>query len=139
MVKDYYKEPLPDDGRLSTTSVEFLANLFSNSEKDSSLFNYQTLNSQKLYFDSSDYVWIIYKDDNLGYLSLPQQNDKNKIPVRYRQNRNFVYTVGSEIIKNECNSKSPTTSLSLAYFFENFAIIKVKIYLIIVKNIYIKF
>jgi hypothetical protein len=130
LVRNYYKAPLPDDGRLSSTSVEILVNLVSNSAIDLSN-QYQTLNSQKTYFDSSDNVWIIYKDDNLGYLNFPQQNLQNSIPVRYLQNKTNSYSASSDAINSECSATTAQSSLSLAYFFDNFKIIKVSFYFVI--------
>ena len=106
--------------------MDYLINLISNSQNKPSSY-YQSLNSQKTSFDSSDYVWIIYKDNNLGYFNLPQINVNNPLPLRYLQNRNIIYTASSDKINKECSatSTSSPTSLSLAYFFDNFKIIKV--------------
>ncbi len=125
-----YESPL-----LNTTSSkeDIVQNLVNNqyylsTDIDTYSISSLQLNSSQAFFTNQDFVWILFSDNKLGFLSLPQQisNSECKFTsgIRYLKNKQNDCYVTSTNIDNECNGPS-VTSLSLEYFLNGFQIVKV--------------
>ena len=82
----------------------------------------------QLYFTNTDPVWILFSNNALGYLTLPVQvgsNCRTGPPLKYFNEKTSNCYVTASQITSECTSATAQTSLSLAYFLNNYKILKV--------------
>ena len=83
------------------------------------------------YFTNTDPLWVLFSNNAFGYLTLPVQigpNCRTGPPLTYLNEKTTSCFVTASQITNECNAATPQTSLSLAYFMNNFKIIQVNFF-----------
>lgn len=86
-------------------------------------------NQKKKLFDTTDYVWVIFSNNVLGYLSLPNQvgskcNNGPPANMFINKKSNCIQTTSSII--NQCQTPNLKTPLAISYFIGKFAIIQVR-------------
>jgi hypothetical protein len=97
-------------------------------------------NTQTKYFTNTDPIWVLFNNNAFGYLTLPIQlgpNCRSGPPLNYFDKKVSNCYATPNQIKNECNSATALTPLSLAFFLGNFKILTV-IFKIINLNFLIK-
>ena len=121
---NYYSNPPV----LTESDVNQLVNLYDPLINEPSILTI-SLNQNALSFTNNDYVWFISTTgSSLGYLTLPLQlgsNCLNGPPLNYLTERNSICNIDSKTITNLCSNPSATSTLSLAYFINNFRLIPV--------------
>ncbi len=121
---NYYSNPPV----LTESDVNQLVNLYDPLINEPSILTI-SLNQNATSFTNNDYVWFISTTaSSLGYLTLPLQLGSsclNGPPLNYLTERNSSCNIDSKTITNLCSNPSATSTLSLAYFIENFKLIPV--------------
>ena len=132
---NYYLPPLINNVALKESYVEQLVNIAvpqTNEVKAPYSINPPPLvdvqNLGAKYFTNTDPVWVLFKNNVFGYLTLPVQIKSNcrvGPPLNYfDETVSYCYATPTQI-KNECNSATPITPLSLGLFINNFKIVQV--------------
>lgn len=123
---NYQISPLLETSKPQTYVEQLLASY--QSLLDNSALLTLDINQNKAVFDSSDYVWLIFSNDFLGYLSLPSQTG-NKCsygpPLNLFINKKSKCVQTSSSIQSQCSKPNSKTPLSISYFVGKFAIIQV--------------
>ncbi len=111
---NYYKPVLSQS--LDESSVNSLVQLFDPPVNKQSILNLK-LNENAPFFTTADNIWIITKNDVLGYLSIPNQvaglQCKDGPPLKYLTNKNTSCITESSTLS--CDGLSDTR-FSIEYY-----------------------